>query len=360
MLETLRKTVQQGIAAGLHSGAQLYVSRSGEPIVDTAVGEARPGEPMTPEHLVPWYSAGKPATAIAVAQQWEAGALDFDDSVAAHVPEFAQHGKDAITIRHLLTHTGGFRAEPYSFPEDDWDTIIAKLCAMRPEPRWTPGEKAGYHPLSSWWMLGEIVRRITGEAVGDYVRRRVFEPLEMHDAWLGMNDAQHDVDAPRIAPIYDTTTDPPTPRPSASRDYLTRTKPGGGAIGPMRDLGRLYEALLSREPSVVTSETVAQLAAAHRRGLHDHTFGQPITWGLGFILDSKDVLPPDTPQTYGYGPHASPETFGHGGVQSSIAFADPAHQLVVAIALNGAPGERAHQQRMHELLAVLFDDLGLA
>lgn len=363
-LDTVRKRVQEGIDAGLHSGAQLYVSRHAEPIANFALGEARPGEAMTRAHLLPWYSAGKPLTALAIAQQWEAARLQLDAPVTRHVPEFAQHGKDAITIRHLLTHTAGIRTEPYRFPDDDWHTIIAKLGTMRPEPRWTPGEKAGYHPLSSWWLLAEIVQRISGEAIGDYLRKHILEPLDMRDTWLGIPRAHLDAYGPRIAPIYDTTTNPPAVRPTSTRDHLTRPKPGGNALGPIRELGRLYETLLRggeyHQQRIVQPRTIEHFTTPHRRAMHDHTFGQPITWGLGFILDSKDQLPPGTPQTYGYGPHASPRTFGHGGVQSSIAFADPAHDLAVAIILNGAPGEKAHQQRMHRLLTALYEDLALA
>ena len=98
-----------GIERGLHPGAMLYVSVDGKPIADIGVGEARAGTPMTPDSMVVWFSMTKPSVAVSVAQQWERGALELDDPVVRHLPEFGAHGKDIITIRHLLTHTAGIR-----------------------------------------------------------------------------------------------------------------------------------------------------------------------------------------------------------------------------------------------------------
>ena len=363
MLDKLTQHIEAGIDAGLHYGAQVCVSRNGETIADLAIGGAQPGTPLTRDHLLPWFSTGKPITAVAIAQQLEQGNLALDDTVAEFIPEFAQHGKEVFTLRHLLTHTAGMRAEPYDFPGDDWDTIVAKLCAMRPEPRWAAGEHAGYHPLSTWWILGEIVRRLSGMPFWRYVRAHIFEPIKMHDAWIGMSEQQFDdyAQTGRWAAVYDMTQDPPAPRPTSTRDHMVRPKPGGGACGPAHALVRFYRMLLNDGEldgaRLLDADTVSQLTMPHREGLHDQTFKQPITWGLGLILDSKDQL--EGPQTYGYGPYASARTFGHSGIQSSAAFADPAHGLAVAIIFNGAPGEKAHQQRMHDALGALYMDLGL-
>ena len=363
MLESVAQVIEGGRQAGHHAGAQLHAARHGRVIVDEAFGEAQTGTAMRADHLLPWFSAGKPITAVAIAQQWERGALDLDDPVADHLPAFAQHGKAAITIRHILTHTAGFRAEPYRFAEDDWDTIIQKLCAQRLEPRWVPGEKAGYHPLSSWFVLAEIVRRASGEPFWRYVRRHIFEPCGMHDSWIGMPEAQLEtyVNEGRWAVMYDTADSPATPRLGDDNAHVVRPKPGGNACGPVRELGRFYQMLLSGGTidgeMILQRDTVDQLTSPQRVGLHDHTFKQPITWGLGFILDSKAQV--DGTPAYGYGPHASTRAFGHGGVQSSVGFADPAHGLVVAIAFNGMPGEQAHQQRMEATLSALYEDLAL-
>jgi CubicO group peptidase (beta-lactamase class C family) len=100
--------LQRGIDQGDHPGAQIHVSLAGKVIADAALGHARENVPMTAESLVPWLSAGKPITAVCIAKLWERRALGLDDRVAKFVPEFAQNGKDAISIRHVLTHTGCF------------------------------------------------------------------------------------------------------------------------------------------------------------------------------------------------------------------------------------------------------------
>ena len=91
---------------GWHTGAQLYASLRGRTVVDLAVGEARLGVPMATDTIVEWASATKPVTCSAAALLWQRGLFDLDDPVCRHLPEFAANGKEAVTIRHLLTHSG--------------------------------------------------------------------------------------------------------------------------------------------------------------------------------------------------------------------------------------------------------------
>ena len=121
-------------AAGFHRGFQLYVSVRGETIADVALGEAADGVPMTPQTLVVWLSAGKPLTATAIGLLWQRGRLQLDDRVAEYLPEFAAGGKDTITIRQLLTHTGGFPNAVTSYPDAIWDETLAAICAAPLEP----------------------------------------------------------------------------------------------------------------------------------------------------------------------------------------------------------------------------------
>ena len=127
--------LEQGRHSILHPGAQVYVSLRGEVLTDIALGEARPGVSMQPETLTLWLSAGKPVTAIAIAQLVERGLLAFDDVVSRHLPEFAQNGKDEITIRHLLTHTAGFRDADKLAENLPWEEMIARICQV---PRSSP------------------------------------------------------------------------------------------------------------------------------------------------------------------------------------------------------------------------------
>ncbi len=356
-LELLRA----GIDDGLHLGGQLALSRAGERLIDEAFGEARPGEPMERGHLVAWLSAGKPLTAVAIAQLWERELLDADDPVARHLPEFAAHGKERITLRHLLTHTAGIRMLEVGWPERPWEEIVARICSARPEPRWEPGRKAGYHRESSWFLLGEIVRRLDGRPLERYVREELCEPLGMDDCWLGMPGERFAAYGERLAPAFDTERRPPAAHPWDDERHLTRCSPASGARGPAGQLLSLYEMLLGRGRHAgrrfLAPATVDALTSHQRVGMFDHTFRAVLDWGFGFVLNSAHYGDPDAP--YGYGERASPRAFGHSGFRSIVAFADPEHGLAVALAVNGTPSEEAHRRRFHEVLTALYGDLGL-
>ena len=174
------------VASGLELGGQLYLALRGEVLADAGFGEARPGEPLRRDHLMLWMSSTKPVAAVAICQLWERSRLELDDPVARHIPEFAQGGKESVTVRHLLTHTGGIRMLDTGWPAAGWDGIVARVCVRRLEPRWQPGRRAGYHLASSWFILGELVRRLDGRPFESYVRQEIFEPLGASDCWIGM------------------------------------------------------------------------------------------------------------------------------------------------------------------------------
>ena len=360
--ERTRSRIEEGRGRGLHSGASLYVSRAGEPLLDEGWGEIRPGEPMPADALALWLSSSKPVTAVAIAQLWESGRLAIDDAVARHLPEFGANGKDRVTIRHLLTHTAGIRMLDVGWPQKSWDEVIAGICATRLEPRWVPGEKAGYHLQSSWFVLGELVRRLDGRPFERYAREQIFTPLGMDDSWIGMPADRYRAYGGRLAPLYDTESPPPRDLGWTSERGLTSCAPGSNGCGPMRELGRFYEALLAggerRGVRLLRPQTVEALVARQRTGLLDHTFRKVMDWGLGFIPNPAIYGDPAVP--YAYGRHASRRTFGHSGRRSSTAFADPEHQLVVALMLNGLPSDDDHARRFGALLEAIYEDLGLA
>jgi len=378
--------IQRGMESGLHIGAQLYVSLRGEVIADEALGSARDGVPMRRDTLMLWLSAGKPISAVAVAQAWERGLLDLDDPVAKHIPEFAANGKDVVTIRHILTHTGGFRALLGHWEGKSWDEVVAALSNSRLEPRWVPGQTAGYHPITSWYLLGELVRRLDGRPFDRYVREMIFEPMGMNDSWIGMPVEKYRGYGDRIGLMHEIKNGEATPNYTLDReDVATQTRPPSNARGPIRELGLFYETLLNHgrtssgaqtfmsaagqrpasqagmpvPPSqVLRPQTVEAMTARHRVGMYDKTFRHVIDWGLGFVLQSNQYGVDTVP--YGYGPHASPRTFGHSGSRSSIGYADPEHGLVVACLFNGAPDEKTHDARMREVNAAIYEDLALA
>jgi CubicO group peptidase (beta-lactamase class C family) len=348
-------------------GFQLYVSRRGEVLADAALGEARPGVPMTPETLMVWFSAGKPLAAVAIAQLWERGRLALDDPVARHVPEFGQRGKAAVSLRHVLTHTGGFLRQWHwaEYAGLSWDETIARICAAELEPGWVPGLRAGYHPASGWFMLGEVVRRLDGRPYQRYVREAICRPLGMTDTWVGMPVERHRAYGDRIGLMHDTSTPGgPRPYPAATFDAeaaCARCNPGERARGPAHDLGRFYELLLGEGEHAGTRllrpQTVAALTAAHRVGLVDETFGYVKNWGLGFALDNHRPAQGDA--RLSFGPTCSRRTFGHAGWHSSLGFADPEHGVVLAAVANGTAPNEISYRRFHELVAAVYEDLGI-
>lgn len=361
----LRRTLEllaDGCASGLHLGGQVAVWWRGSVIADFAFGELRPGQAMRRDHLMLWLSSGKPVAAVAIAQLWERGLLGLDEPVARHLPEFAAGGKERVTIRHLLTHTGGVRMLDVGWPERSWDEIVARVAAQRLEPRWVPGERAGYHLTSSWFILGELVRRLDGRDFSRYVREAIFAPLALDDCWIGMPEELYGQLAPRLAPMFDAGREGLAPLPWHEPRRVIACSPGGNAWGPIGQLARFYEALRRGGGldgvRIVAPQTVEALAARHRVGLVDQTFRAQLDWGLGFIVNSAWHGEAESP--YGYGPHAGRRAFGHSGARSSVGFCDPDRDLVVALALNGLPSDAVHRARAHALGAAIYEDLGLA
>ena len=357
----LTAELEAGIAAGLHLGGQVYVSRAGDVLADSGFGSSLPDQPVTADMLHPWMSASKPLAAVAMGQLLERGLVAFDVPVASYIPEFAQHGKEAITLRQILNHTCGFRGKGREIPGTPWEKIITDLCALPLEEGWVPGQKAGYHVATSWFILGEVVRRVDGRDYSLYVRDEICGPLGMVDTWVGMPPAQFEAYGDRIGRMYLTERGACVPRPWHTAEFCTWVSPGGGGCGPIRELGRFYEALLNgganSEGRILQPETVALLSSRQRVGMFDETFQHKIDWGLGFIVNSVQYGPQTVP--YSFGLHASPNTFGHGGFQSSCGLADPEHGLVVAIVLNGTPGEARHSKRIRLLNSAIYEDLGL-
>lgn len=351
--------IEDGIRDGLHLGAQVYVSLEGKVLADGAVGEARAGVPLTPEHLIIWFSMTKATVAVSVAKAWERGLVDLDAPIAHYVPEFGVNGKERITLRHCLTHTGGFRPGDSvqgaaKEPEANWHEIVAGICEVPLEEGWSPGNDAGYHLTCGMTMLAEVLRRTDGRFYSQYVREEVFEPLGMTDCWVGMPRGKVDEYGDLVGTMHHTAGATPLPLDRLdSLGSLTRCSPGGGGRGPMRQLARLYEMLDGRGERegvrILSPQTVDAITARHRVGIFDRTFGIALDWGLGFGIDSSS-----------HGRHSSRRVFGHGGAQSSIAYCDPEHGLVVALQTNGMPGTPRHYARLAALADAVYEDVGLA
>lgn len=353
----LLEVIDDGISKQLHHGVAVSVSLRGELLLEFARGEAAPGEPLTTDHILLWLSSGKPLTAVGIARLWEAGQLDLDVPVTRYLPGFGQWGKGQITTRHLLTHTGGFRNVEIAWPGDDWDTIQRKIAETPLEPDWIPGETAGYHVASSWFVLGELIERISGQAYREFLREQVLDPLRLTETWNGLTAEEYNRLRPRMAPIYVREKGELLNRNWHVPEWVCPPGPGGNTRGTVADLRRFYECILQAlkggHPDFLQPSTLQEMTARQREGRRDLTFQHVLDFGLGWIINSRRYGADTAP--YGFGQRTSEATFGHGGAQSSIGFADPESELVVAVIANGMPGEGQHQRRNRAILQAIED-----
>lgn len=325
---------------GWQIGVQLFVSLKDEIVADIAIGDARPHVPMRPTTLVEWGSATKPITCCAVALLWQKGMLGLDAPIILHVPEFGVKRKKAVTIRHLLTHTGGLTDPIHDVMP--WDQAIREICQQPLMDGWKPGERCGYNSVGMW-ILAEIVVRLSGMSFAEFVRDEIYTPLGLHDSWIGMSDDVFDNYGNNIAvvPGYDR---------SGTREWVTWGRPTGGGHGPIRELGLFYAALLRHE--LLSEPVLEAMTSRHQWDMYDEVLDATVDRGLGFMLDSSYI-------GHTYGPHASSRSFGHGGKNWCVGFADPVHDLAVAVYWNGKVSGDTHSERQPELLGAIYEDLGL-
>ena len=196
----VRELFQRGFDSGQEIGAAVSFVLDGKSVVDLWGGhydEARTRE-WERDTLVNVYSTTKGMVAICANQLIERGLLDIEAPVARYWPEFAAGGKQDLKVRWLLSHQAGLPAVRETLPPGslyDWDRMCAALAAQ--EPWWVPGTAHGYHAFTYGHLVGEIVRRITGESLGTYFRKNVAEPLGA-DFHIGLAP-EHDA---RTADVY--------------------------------------------------------------------------------------------------------------------------------------------------------------
>ena len=168
-------------------GASVCVAVGGETVVDLWGGLAnnRKDIPWTEETLSIVFSATKGATAICAHMLASRGELDLDAPVAKYWPEFAQSGKENIPVKMLLNHQAGLSAVRETLPQGayaDWDLVVNALA--KEEPFWEPGTRNGYHAITYGWLVGEVVRRVSGKSLGTFFKEEIADPLGL-DFWIG-------------------------------------------------------------------------------------------------------------------------------------------------------------------------------
>jgi CubicO group peptidase (beta-lactamase class C family) len=315
-------------------GAACCVYQDGRPVVDLwgGLADRDAARPWARDTIAIIFSCTKGVTALAANQLIEAGRLDTDAPVAAYWPEFAANGKAGITVRMVLSHRAGLAAIDGQLTMDDvaaWDPVVEAIAAQA--PNWEPGTAHGYHSRSFGWIVGELIRRVTGRMPGRYLADEVVRPLGL-DFFLGVPESE---DA-RVATLYPApeaaaldefaAADPtalfarvmtgPSNLLHYDNEWNTRRLrgaqlPSSNGHSDARSLARIYAACLGPIDGVrLLSEESLDRATTVESSGNDIVLGQPLTFGLGFSL------PPTL------GPGVSPRSFGHAGAGGSLAYAD--------------------------------------
>ncbi|MFH8496682.1 serine hydrolase domain-containing protein [Streptomyces coeruleorubidus] len=338
-------------------GAAVCVYQHGRPVVDLWGGIADPdtGRPWERDTLQLVYSATKGATATAAHLLAQRGVLDLDAPVAKYWPEFAANGKADIPVRWLLSHQAGLVALDQPVPLTEalaWQPMVAALAAQR--PLWTPGTAHGYHGRTFGWLVGELIRRVSGRTPGCFFAEEIAVPLGL-DFFIGLPASERGRVSRMVyqQPEIDFTTAPPESIPEELRELVAAWRdpnsfsnrafqvtdpaeidfnspevqaaelPASNGIGTARGLARMYAALIGEVDGVrlLTRDTLASATMEQASGA-DQVMVAPSRFSSGYMLPT------------GTNPMAGPHSFGHTGRGGSLGFADPEHGIAFGYAMN--------------------------
>ena len=346
----LVEVAEAHLERGWHSAAQLAVYRDGRLALDLRLGAA-----AAPAARMLWFSATKPVTAVCALMLVERGRLALDAPLAELWPEFAQGGKAACTLRHVLTHRGGFPALPRTVDwrcVEEWEYCAAETAAI--PAAWEPGAATGYHPVTFGFALGELIRRADGRTPRDFLREELFEPLGI-EASLGVPEPALRSVVPLQALSEVTWQDPEGSEGRTSEvvrrfndpSTLRAQIPAGNGIGTAEALARFY-AMLERGGEldgvrVLAAETVAQATSVQHRTTLDRTTGLPGSYGWGFVVGGA------------FAPFQREGVFGHPGQQCAIGYADRSLGLAVAYVTNGLHDPLVVQTRIEEVAQAIIE-----
>ena len=319
-------TLASSIEAGKEIGASLCVNIDGENVIDLWGGwrDKEHTARWTQDTIVAVFSATKTVTSLAVLMLVDRGQLDLHAPVARYWPEFAQNGKDKLLVRHLLSHTAGLPAwePPFSMVQAmDVEASTARLAAQA--PWWEPGTRGSYHANSFGHLNAELVRRVSGMTLSQFIAREITGPLGA-SFYLGLSE---EAQLARVATIY------PAPEQGAfgvsknpahasaqltvEREISARTRLGsfsgmkrdplalfnspewrrtefGGSSGHTNaeGLGRIISALclggVSRGVRLLSPETIELIFLEQASGI-DAYYMRPIRWGIGYALASEEA-----------------------------------------------------------------------
>ncbi|MCB5907635.1 serine hydrolase domain-containing protein [Streptomyces pinistramenti] len=349
-------------------GAAVAVYRHGRKVVDLWAGTKHGdgGDDLGPRDAgrpdTPWQadtaqvirSATKGIAALVPLLLHQRGLLDLDAPVGTYWPEFKAAGKDRVLVRHLLSHRAGLPVlDTPLTPAQAIDGVSGPAALAAQAPAWTPGTDHGYHAQTYSWLLAELVLRVTGRTIGDWIAEEIATPLDL-DLWLGLPQDQQSragrlsaVETPpqpasgglRVRPkrsVADAYGDPEsltsrafgaiTPPPDENAPaYRAAPLPASAGIATARSLARCYAALtgpVDGHPRLFAPATLT-LARTEESAGPDRTLVVNTRFGLGFMLHSAAS------------PLLAPGSFGHPGRGGALAFADPESGLAFAYITNG-------------------------
>ncbi|MFW9895928.1 MAG: serine hydrolase domain-containing protein [Candidatus Thorarchaeota archaeon] len=186
--KAVKEAFIQNFEEEMEVGASFAVTINGKYVIDIWGGfkDKEKTQPWEEDTICNVYSTTKVPTVLCTMMCVDRGLLDLDEAVAKYWPEFAQNGKENILVRHVLSHTSGLAGLEENVPSKtiyDWDKVIKLLAAQK--PWWDPGTKSGYHAGTHGFLLGELVRRVTGKTLGTYFKEEVADPLNI-DFHIGL------------------------------------------------------------------------------------------------------------------------------------------------------------------------------
>lgn len=349
----VRDAFEQNFAERGEIGAAVAVWVEGDLVVNLWGGRADAAgtRPWREDTLASVFSGSKGLTSTCVHLLADRGELDLNAPVARYWPEFAQAGKDDITIAMVLGHRSGVIGprEPMDWREvTDWDSVCERIAAA--EPWWEPGTAQGYHVVTFGFILGEVIRRVTGRTLGQYLRTEIAEPLGI-DVHIGLPAAEHHrcaemVNKPTVQGLLadsgfvvppDTLDAHPMAGWAVSMNFVPDDELGVHSLDKWRSaefpstnahvsalgMATFYNALAQEK---LLSREHMELCRVSQGGFDtDVVLGPRVAdhgWGLGYMLNQRGVAGPNT------------RIFGHGGSGGSFAFVDLEHRIGYAYVMN--------------------------
>jgi CubicO group peptidase (beta-lactamase class C family) len=336
----VRDTLEKSLEAGADLGASVAVHHKGEVVVDIWGGFADEAKtkPWESDTIVNVWSTTKTMTFLVALLLMERGELDFDSPVARYWPEFAQGGKGDVKVRHLLSHTAGLSGwtEPM-VPEDlaDWDKCTDALA--RQAPWWEPGTQSGYHAVTQGFLIGEVVRRITGQSIGTFFKKEFAEPLGA-DFQIGLPEADEARVSLVVAPppadfsgedpnsiMVRTFTSPPLDASAPHHRWWRAAEiPAANGHGNARSVALAQSIVANGGEAAgkryLRRETLDRIFVTEANG-HDLVLNVPMHFGAGYGLNSE---------TFPLGPRAC----AWGGFGGSVIIMDQDSGLTISYMMN--------------------------